>query len=120
MFLKNGINSIQIMIVELFISGGFLDQNRRISSLGRLSKNGNTPTKVTNTGAPVCTLTATSSRSLHGGVPPSQTPTPTPQSTSASVKNQPHSSVELEDWDQLEPFMPPLIELFPPPASCPL
>ena len=82
------------MIVELFISGGFLDQNRRISSLGRLSKNGNTPTKLTNTGAPVCTLTATSSRSLHGGVPPSQTPTPTPQSTSASVKNQPHSSVE--------------------------
>ena len=85
------------MIVELFISGGFLDQNRRISSLGRLSKNGNTPTKITNTGAPVCTLTATSSRSLHGGGgPPSQTPTntTTPQSTSASIKNQVHSSIE--------------------------
>ena len=76
------------------IAGGFLDQNRRISSLGRLSKGGNASTKVTDAGAPVCTLTATSSRSLHGGGPPTQTPTPTPQSTSTSVKHQLHSSVE--------------------------
>ena len=71
-----------------------MDQNRRISSLGRLAKGGNASTKITDAGAPVCTLTATSSRSLHGGGPPSQTPTPTPQSTSTSVKHQLHSSVE--------------------------
>ena len=88
------------LFIELYILfvGGFLDPNRRISSLGRLTKGGNTslksPANVNNTEMP-CNIKTTSSRSLHGGGPPSQTTnTTTPQSTSASIKNQLHSNIE--------------------------
>ena len=76
------------------VLGGFLDPNRRISSLGRLTK-GNNLVSTTNNGSANAAITTTSSRSLHAGGPTPPTNSVTPQSTSAtSTKqlHQPHST----------------------------
>ena len=89
-----------------------MDPNRRISSLGRLSKVGTaqvpSSAKVQNTTIsppPPCTVTSNSSRSLHvGGGGPNSQSTNTPQSTSViSIKNQAHSSIEATSLSLSKP-----------------
>ena len=88
-----------------------MDPNRRISSLGRLSKVGTaqvpSSAKVQNTtiSPPPCTVTSNSSRSLHvGGGGPNSQSTNTPQSTSViSIRNQAHSSIEATSLSLSKP-----------------